>query len=157
MKIDLNADVGESYGPFTIGEDEALFTSITSANIACGFHAGDFNVMQHTVSMAAKQNVSIGAHPGYPDIQGFGRRAMAMPPREIYNAVVYQMGRFSSFALYRVFPFAMLSRMVPFIIQRLLTQKLPMPLRKPYTIQFRRLIYTGFAIVNYWLRGRGLA
>ena len=97
MRIDLNADVGESYGPFTIGEDEALFTSITSANIACGFHAGDFNVMQHTVSMAAKQNVSIGAHPGYPDIQGFGRRAMAMPPREIYNAVVYQIGALQQF------------------------------------------------------------
>ena len=97
MRIDLNADVGESYGQFTIGKDDALFESITSANIACGFHAGDFNVMQRTVEKAAEQNVSIGAHPGYPDIQGFGRRAMAMPPREIYNAVVYQIGALKQF------------------------------------------------------------
>ncbi len=97
MRIDLNADVGESYGPFTIGEDEALFSSITSANVACGFHAGDFNIMQKTVEMAVGQNVSIGAHPGYPDIQGFGRRAMMMPPREIYNAVVYQIGALKQF------------------------------------------------------------
>ena len=78
MRIDLNADVGESFGQFTIGEDEALFSSITSANVACGFHAGDFNVMQKTVEQAARQKVSIGAHPGYPDIQGFGRREMMM-------------------------------------------------------------------------------
>lgn len=97
MRIDLNADVGESYGQFRIGEDDALFQSITSANVACGFHAGDFNVMQRTVERAAEQNVSIGAHPGYPDIQGFGRRAMAMPPREIYNAVVYQIGALKQF------------------------------------------------------------
>lgn len=97
MRIDLNADVGESYGQFTIGEDEALFESITSANIACGFHAGDFNVMQRTVEKAAEKNVSIGAHPGYPDIQGFGRRVMAMPPREVYNAVVYQIGALKQF------------------------------------------------------------
>jgi len=97
MRIDLNADVGESYGQFTIGEDDALFESITSANIACGFHAGDFNVMQKTVGKAFRKNVSIGAHPGYPDIQGFGRRAMAMPPREVYNAVVYQIGALKQF------------------------------------------------------------
>ena len=97
MRIDLNADVGESFGSFTIGEDEALFSSITSANIACGFHAGDFNVMRQTVEMAVSHKVSIGAHPGYPDIQGFGRRAMAMPPREIYNAVVYQIGALKQF------------------------------------------------------------
>ncbi|WP_318618113.1 5-oxoprolinase subunit PxpA [Sporosarcina sp. YIM B06819] len=97
MRIDLNADVGESYGAFTIGEDAALLTSITSANIACGFHAGDFNVMRQTVEMAVNHNVSIGAHPGYPDIQGFGRRAMAMPPRDIYNMVVYQIGALKQF------------------------------------------------------------
>lgn len=97
MRIDLNADVGESYGSFTIGEDAALFASITSANIACGFHAGDFNVMQQTVEMGVSHNVAIGAHPGYPDIQGFGRRAMEMPPREIYNAVIYQIGALKQF------------------------------------------------------------
>ena len=97
MRIDLNADVGESYGQFIVGEDSELFESITSANVACGFHAGDFNVMQRTVENAAKQNISIGAHPGFPDIQGFGRRAMDMPPREIYNAVVYQIGALKQF------------------------------------------------------------
>ncbi|MCZ2260534.1 LamB/YcsF family protein [Sporosarcina sp. G11-34] len=97
MRIDLNADVGESYGQFTIGEDDALFESITSANIACGLHAGDFNVMRKTVEKASRKNVSIGAHPGYPDIQGFGRRDMAMPPREVYNAVVYQIGALKQF------------------------------------------------------------
>lgn len=97
MRIDLNADVGESYGSYTIGEDKAIFAAITSANVACGFHAGDFNVMQQTVEMAANQKVSVGAHPGYPDLQGFGRRAMAMPPREVYNAVVYQIGALKQF------------------------------------------------------------
>lgn len=97
MRIDLNADVGESYGSYTIGEDDALFAAITSANIACGFHAGDFNVMRKTVELAVSHHVSIGAHPGYPDIQGFGRRAMAMPPRDIYNAVVYQIGALQQF------------------------------------------------------------
>lgn len=97
MRIDLNADVGESFGQFKIGEDEALFSSITSANVACGFHAGDFTVMQKTVEQAAGQKVSIGAHPGYPDLQGFGRREMMMSPREIYNAVVYQIGALKQF------------------------------------------------------------
>ncbi len=97
MRIDLNADVGESFGSYTIGEDETLFDFITSANIACGFHAGDFNIMRETVELAARKNVSIGAHPGYPDLQGFGRRAIQMPPREIYNAVVYQIGALKQF------------------------------------------------------------
>lgn len=97
MRIDLNADVGESYGSYRIGEDAKLFDFITSANIACGFHAGDFNIMRETVEMAAMKNVSIGAHPGYPDLQGFGRRAIQMSPREIYNAVVYQIGALKQF------------------------------------------------------------
>ena len=97
MRIDLNADVGESFGSYTIGEDEMLFDFITSANIACGFHAGDFNIMRETVELAAAKKISIGAHPGYPDLQGFGRRAIQMPPREIYNAVVYQIGALKQF------------------------------------------------------------
>lgn len=92
MRIDLNADVGESFGTFKIGEDKELFRHITSANIACGFHAGDFNVMQESVKRAKEQGVGIGAHPGYPDLQGFGRRALQMTQREIYNCVVYQIG-----------------------------------------------------------------
>ena len=97
MRIDLNADVGESYGSYSLGEDEQLFLHITSANIACGFHAGDFNVMQATVKQAKDHGVAIGAHPGYPDLQGFGRRELKMSPREIYNSMVYQIGALQQF------------------------------------------------------------
>lgn len=97
MRIDLNADVGESFGAYTIGEDRQLFESITSANIACGFHAGDFNVMHDTVKKAKEKGVAVGAHPGYPDLQGFGRRSLQMTPREIYNLTVYQIGALKMF------------------------------------------------------------
>lgn len=97
MKIDLNADVGESYGAFQIGEDQHLFNEITSVNIACGFHAGDFSVMNYTVARAKESNLAIGAHPGYPDLQGFGRRRMEMKSTEIYEMVVYQIGALKAF------------------------------------------------------------
>jgi 5-oxoprolinase (ATP-hydrolysing) subunit A len=97
MRIDFNADVGESFGSYKIGDDEQLFRHITSANIACGFHAGDFNVMQATVKEAKKHGVAVGAHPGYPDLQGFGRRDLNMTPTEIYNMVVYQIGAIKQF------------------------------------------------------------
>ncbi|MED3573659.1 5-oxoprolinase subunit PxpA [Cytobacillus praedii] len=97
MRIDLNADIGESFGAYTIGEDQALFRHITSANIACGFHAGDFNVIRETVKSAKDFGVAIGAHPGYPDLQGFGRRELQMTAREIYNCVVYQIGALKVF------------------------------------------------------------
>ncbi|MED3549896.1 5-oxoprolinase subunit PxpA [Cytobacillus praedii] len=97
MRIDLNADIGESFGAYTIGEDQALFQHITSANIACGFHAGDFNVIRETVKSAKDFGVAIGAHPGYPDLQGFGRRELQMTAREIYNCVVYQIGALKVF------------------------------------------------------------
>jgi len=97
MRIDFNADVGESFGSFKIGEDEQLFLHISSANIACGFHAGDFNVMQATVKKAKEHGVAVGAHPGYPDLQGFGRRDIKMNPSEIYNMVVYQIGALKQF------------------------------------------------------------
>ncbi len=98
MRIDINADVGESFGAYTIGDDQNLFQHITSANIACGFHAGDFNVMNDTVRKAKENGVAIGAHPGYPDLQGFGRRNLQMTPREIYNCLVYQIGALKMFA-----------------------------------------------------------
>lgn len=97
MRIDLNADIGESFGAYTFGEDQSLFQHITSANIACGFHAGDFNVMRETVKSAKDFGVAIGAHPGYPDLQGFGRRELQMSAREIYNCVVYQIGALKIF------------------------------------------------------------
>jgi 5-oxoprolinase (ATP-hydrolysing) subunit A len=90
--IDLNSDLGESFGAYTIGNDAEVLKYISSANIACGFHAGDPNVMMETVKTAAKLGVGIGAHPGFPDLAGFGRRNMNLSPEEIYNIVVYQVG-----------------------------------------------------------------
>ncbi len=96
--LDLNSDVGESFGRYTLGEDEALFAVITSANVACGFHAGDALVMRHTVTAAARAGVAIGAHPGYPDLQGFGRREWRVTPDEVYAFTVYQLGALAAFA-----------------------------------------------------------
>ncbi|OMP68104.1 LamB/YcsF family protein [Domibacillus epiphyticus] len=98
MKIDLNCDMGESFGAYTIGRDEEMMPYITSANIACGFHAGDPDVMKRTVHLAAKNGVAIGAHPGFADLSGFGRRDMALSPDEVYAMVVYQIGALAAFA-----------------------------------------------------------
>lgn len=90
--INLNADLGESFGPWVMGDDDALLDIVTSANLACGFHAGDPDVMRRTVAACVAKGVSIGAHPGYPDLQGFGRRALKMTAVEIENLVAYQVG-----------------------------------------------------------------
>lgn len=95
--VDLNCDMGESYGAYQIGHDEAVLPYITSANIACGFHAGDAAVMKKTVKLALKYNVAIGAHPGLPDLQGFGRREMVISADEAYDMVVYQIGALTGF------------------------------------------------------------
>ncbi|WP_121612263.1 LamB/YcsF family protein [Mesobacillus foraminis] len=92
ISIDLNSDLGESFGAYTIGNDEEVLKYISSANIACGFHAGDPNVMMKTVRLACSLGVGIGAHPGFPDLAGFGRRNMQLSPEEIFNLVVYQVG-----------------------------------------------------------------
>jgi UPF0271 protein len=97
MKIDLNADMGESFGMYKLGQDEEFMEYITSANVACGFHAGDYSVMRHTVELAKKFNVQVGAHPGLPDLQGFGRREMKLTPEEVYDIVVYQVGALKAF------------------------------------------------------------
>ena len=96
-KIDLNCDLGESFGNFKIGNDKEVIPLITSANIACGFHAGDPNVMAKTVQSAKQNNIGVGAHPGFPDLQGFGRRNLDMTHDEIYNMVVYQIGALKLF------------------------------------------------------------
>ena len=96
--IDINCDIGESFGVYRLGEDEALMPLVTSANIACGFHAGDPAVMQATVRLAVKCGVSIGAHPGYPDLQGFGRREMSLPLEEMEALVLYQVSALAGFA-----------------------------------------------------------
>jgi UPF0271 protein len=98
MKIDLNCDLGESFGRYTLGNDAAIMPHITSANIACGFHAGDAGVMQATVKLAKQHGVAIGAHPGLPDLQGFGRREMNLSPEETEALVLYQIGALSAFA-----------------------------------------------------------
>lgn len=92
LKVDLNCDLGESFGVFTVGHDAEVMPFITSANIACGFHAGDPMVMARTVSLAKADNVAVGAHPGYPDLAGFGRRSMALSRDEVRNIIVYQIG-----------------------------------------------------------------
>lgn len=98
MHVDLNADIGESFGIYNAGNDELLLRSITSGNIACGFHAGDPSVMRRTVRAAVRAGVSIGAHPGLPDLVGFGRREMSLEPREIADLVLYQVGALNGIA-----------------------------------------------------------
>jgi len=88
--IDLNCDMGESFGAWTMGRDAELMDYVSSVNIACGFHAGDPSVMRRTVETAAEKGVAVGAHPGYPDLQGFGRRAMTFSPQEVFDMVLYQ-------------------------------------------------------------------
>ncbi|MFI5230358.1 MAG: LamB/YcsF family protein [Gemmatimonadales bacterium] len=91
-RVDLNCDMGESYGAFTVGADDAVFPYITSANVACGFHGGDPSVMRTTVTRAKERGVAVGAHPSLPDLVGFGRRTMDVTPDEVYDLVVYQVG-----------------------------------------------------------------
>lgn len=98
MKINLNADLGESFGAWTMGEDSALLKVVCSANIACGFHAGDPLVMRTTVRNALAAGVDLGAHPAYPDLQGFGRRPMKMAPVELEAALIYQIGALAGMA-----------------------------------------------------------
>ena len=96
--IDINCDLGESFGIYKLGQDERIYPLITSANIACGFHAGDPQVMQASVALAVQHHVAIGAHPGTPDLSGFGRRGMELSQEEFKNAVIYQIGALEAFA-----------------------------------------------------------
>jgi 5-oxoprolinase (ATP-hydrolysing) subunit A len=95
--IDLNCDYGEDFGSYKRSVDEEILKYISSVNIACGFHAGDFRTMEQSVQQAQKYGVKIGAHPGYPDLQGFGRRHMQMSPKEVYQMVLYQIGALHAF------------------------------------------------------------
>ena len=97
ISIDLNADLGESFGRYTLGMDEKIMEVISSANIACGFHAGDPMVMERTVRLAAEAGIAIGAHPGFPDLMGFGRRNMAVSPEEARAYILYQLGALDAF------------------------------------------------------------
>lgn len=97
-RINLNADLGESFGAWSMGRDGEMLQLVTSANVACGFHAGDPLVMRHTVATALRHGVSIGAHPSFPDLQGFGRRRIDMAPAELEAMVVYQIGALQGIA-----------------------------------------------------------
>lgn len=92
IRVDLNADVGESFGAWDLGQDPAIIPIVTSVNVACGFHAGDPGIMRETVALALRHGVAVGAHPGFPDLGGFGRRQMRLSPREVEDLVVYQTG-----------------------------------------------------------------
>ena len=99
FKVDLNCDLGESFGRYRLGEQEEILKYVTSANVACGFHAGDPTVMRETIELAIANDVKIGAHPGLPDLNGFGRREMNITPQEAYDMVVYQIGALQGFLL----------------------------------------------------------
>jgi UPF0271 protein len=98
VRVDLNSDLGEGYGPWTVGDDLALLEVVTSANVACGFHAGDPRTMERTVAAAADRGVVIGAQVSYPDLVGFGRRAMEVAPADLSADVLYQLGGLEAFA-----------------------------------------------------------
>ena len=99
-RIDLNADMGEGFGVYTMGHDEALLETVTSANVACGFHAGDPKIMHRLVTLAAAKGVNLGAHPGFDDLAGFGRRRIEMSLDEIEYLVAYQIGALAAMAAY---------------------------------------------------------
>jgi len=98
LTIDLNCDMGESFGPWKMGDDEAVLPYVSAVNIACGFHAGDPSTMMKTIQLALKYKVKIGAHPGFQDLVGFGRREMQLTAREVYALVVYQVGALAACA-----------------------------------------------------------
>ncbi|WP_159945152.1 MULTISPECIES: LamB/YcsF family protein [unclassified Nocardiopsis] len=97
MRIDLNSDLGESFGRWELGDDRALLSIVTSANVACGFHAGDPSVLRRTTREAADRGVAVGAHVAYRDLAGFGRRFVDVPPAELTDEVLYQLGALSAF------------------------------------------------------------
>lgn len=98
MKIDLNADLGEGFGPYTMGDDAALIPILSSANLACGFHAGDPLIMRNTVRSTKVSGVDLGAHVGFDDVQGFGRNKIALPLEALESLVIYQLGALAGFA-----------------------------------------------------------
>jgi len=98
VRVDLNADLGEGFGAYTVGDDAAVLAFVTSANVACGFHGGDPRVMDRTVALAVRRAVAVGAHPGHFDLRGFGRRPIPAEPDEIEADVLYQVGALAAFA-----------------------------------------------------------
>jgi UPF0271 protein len=95
--VDMNSDLGEGFGAWEMGDDETMISLVSSANIACGYHAGDPAAMRRTVGICAERGVAVGAHVSYPDLLGFGRRNMACTPREVYDYCLYQIGALGAF------------------------------------------------------------
>ena len=126
MRIDLNSDVGESFGPWTMGHDAALMDSISSANIACGFHAGDPGAMRPTIALARENGVAIGAHPGFQDLVGFGRREMKASPAEVEDLVLYQVRRSPAWRRLRACGFSTSRRTARSTTWRAAIARLPM-------------------------------
>jgi len=104
ISVDINCDMGESFGTYKIGRDEEVIRYVTSSNIACGFHASDPNVMEKTVRLCKDHGVMAGAHPGYPDLLGFGRRFLDMTSKELLNSVIYQVGALQGFLSFYQMP-----------------------------------------------------
>ncbi|EPK5790119.1 LamB/YcsF family protein [Pseudomonas aeruginosa] len=104
LKVDLNTDMGEGFGAYTMGDDDAILEVVTSANIACGFHAGDPEIMARTFAQANKKGVAVGAHPGFPDLWGFGRRVVSFTPGQIERLVAYQIGAAQALSEYAGHP-----------------------------------------------------
>ena len=98
LKVDLNCDMGESFGAWKMGSDAELMDYVTSVNIACGFHAGDASTIRKTVELAIKKRLAVGAHPSYPDLQGFGRRKMDLSSQEVFDVVLYQIAALKGIA-----------------------------------------------------------
>src|SRR5437764_15076342 len=98
MRVDINSDLGESFGAYSIGHDAGLMKSITSANVAAGFHAGDPTVLRETIRLAKANGVAVGAHPGFPDLVGFGRRELDVTPKEAEDLVLYQVAAVAGLA-----------------------------------------------------------
>lgn len=119
-RIDLNSDLGESFGHYQIGSDREIIKTVSSVNVACGVHAGDPIVMNQTVKSCVQQGVAVGAHPGFPDLQGFGRRQMYMKEGELKNYITYQLGALDAFAkkhgtkIQHVKPHGALNNMMPY-------------------------------------------
>ena len=127
--IDLNSDMGESFGTYKLGGDEEIIKYVTTANVACGWHAGDPMVMDKVVRMAKERGVMVGAHPGYPDLLGFGRRKMVLSHDEVKNYVRYQIGALAAFTksygmkLQHVAPHGAMGRGMPASMTRIFPQQ----------------------------------
>lgn len=127
--IDLNSDMGESFGTYKLGGDEEIIKYVTTANVACGWHAGDPRVMDKVVRMAKERGVMVGAHPGYPDLLGFGRRKMVLSHDEVKNYVRYQIGALAAFTksygmkLQHVAPHGAMGRGMPASMTRIFPQQ----------------------------------